>query len=326
VRSSGLRAFFSRGLQTFFSGGLRAFFSGGLRAFFSGGLRAFFSGGLRAFLSRGLRAFFSRGLRGTLDLLFPPRCAFCGLDLEDAARRAADADSPPAAAAIPGEPAAAGSLPVCRGCLRSLSADRPRCPQCGEPAGSHGAGQHASSACRRCRRSGPVCDGLVVLGAYSDELRSLVLRTKRPPGEPIAVALATLLASRHADRLGGWGIDCVVPVPLHWSRRLLRGTSSADEIARGLAAALHRPRRHLLRRIRATRMQNELPVADRRGNVRGAFRCRAAAGRRILLVDDVMTTGATLAACREAALSAGAAAVYAAVVARADRGDDAPDL
>jgi predicted amidophosphoribosyltransferase len=68
-------------------------------------------------------------------------------------------------------------------------------------------------------------------------------------------------------------------------------------------------------------MQNELPFDDRRGNVRGAFvASRRTAGRRILLVDDVTTTGATLAECRQALVEAGASAVYAAVVARADRG------
>ena len=256
--------------------------------------------------------------------MFPPRCAVCGVDLEESACRTTAAGPLPPPGGGSGEPTVADQPPICAACLRGLAADRSRCRRCGEPAGGAATLEH-SGACRRCRRFGPVCDGVVVLGAYADELRGLVLRTKRPPGEPIAAALASLLVRRHATVLSDWGIDLVVPVPLHWSRRLLRGTSSADEIARGVAAGLRRPCRRLLRRIRATRMQNELPVADRRGNVRGAFRCRMATGRRILLVDDVMTTGSTLTACREAALNAGVAAVYAAVVARADRGDDGTD-
>jgi len=260
---------------------------------------------------------------GGLDLVFPPRCAFCGIDLELAARQAAGSGVPAAAAGQ--ETVVVGiRLPICDACRRSLSAPRPRCGRCGEPAGWGASGESIDAgqtdiepACRHCRRSGPVCDGIVVLGAYTDELRGLVLRAKRPPGEPLAAALAALLVSVHGARLAAWGIDVVVPVPMHWRRRLMRGTSSADELARGVAAGLGRPRRRLLRRTRATRMQNELPVAERRGNVRGAFRCgggfslaaRTAAGRRLLLVDDVMTTGSTLAACREAALSAGAAAV-----------------
>ena len=80
-----------------------------------------------------------------------------------------------------------------------------------------------------------------------------------------------------------------------------------------------------LLRARPTRMQNELPAEERAGNVAGAFRVRGRLdGRRILLVDDVTTTGSTLEACGAAAISAGAAAVYAAVVARAD-GGGSPD-
>jgi predicted amidophosphoribosyltransferase len=285
-----------------------------------------------------LRKLSDGGMRGLLDLVFPPRCAFCGIDLEEAGRRVMTSGMPPTA--VGGAVVTVETrLPVCEPCRRSLSAPRPRCGGCGAASGGQPPDGPAVTltdvdpGCRHCRRFGPVCDGIVVLGGYADELRGLVLRAKRPPGEPVAAALAALLVSIHGARLAAWGIDVVVPVPMHWSRRLVRGTSSADELARGVAARLGRPRRRLLRRIRATRMQNELPVADRRGNVRGAFRCggvfplagRTAAGRRLLLVDDVMTTGSTLAACREAALTAGAAAVYAAVVARADRGGDGDD-
>jgi predicted amidophosphoribosyltransferase len=158
-----------------------------------------------------------------------------------------------------------------------------------------------------------------VLGPYADELRTAVLRAKRPAGDRVAAALAALLVARHRDALVAWGADVVVPVPMHWARRALRGTSAADELARGVAAALGRPCRRLLKRSRATTMQNRLPTGERRGNVRGAFRPRGAlAGLRILLVDDVTTTGSTLEACSEAAISAGVAAVYAAAVARAD--------
>jgi len=245
-----------------------------------------------------------RGLAGWgrigLDLLYPPRCVFCRTDL----------------------PLAAEGL-ACPACRRRLTADRPRCLRCGTPG--------TADSCATCRRFPPPCAGLVVLGSYADDLRDLVLRAKRPAGDLIARGLASLLADSQRMTFRDWAIDLVVPVPMHWRRRLMRGASSADELARGLAAGLGLPCRRLLRRRRATRMQNELPVRERRGNVAAAFGPTLAAragrlrGRRVLLIDDVATTGSTLAACRDAAVSAGAAAVYAAVVARADRSDDAID-
>jgi predicted amidophosphoribosyltransferase len=109
---------------------------------------------------------------------------------------------------------------------------------------------------------------------------------------------------------------------------MVRGTSAADEIATGIARTLGIPRRRLLRRRRATPRQNEVPADGRQANVRGAFRPRGRpAGRRLLLVDDVCTTGATLAECRRILVEAGASAVYAAVIARADgRQPDAPEF
>lgn len=237
------------------------------------------------------------GLAGLgLDLLCPPRCVFCRVDVGD----------PPPGPAV-----------VCGACRRRLSCDVPRCTACGSPAGP-------TAECRRCRGRGPDCDGLVVLSSYADDVREAVLAGKRPAGEPGVAGLATLLVERHRDRLEEWNVDLVVPVPMHWTRRLLRGVSAADGLARGVAASLGLPCRPLLVRRRATRMQNELPPSERRANVRAAFRATpAAAARRCLLVDDVTTTGGTLSACRTALVAAGAAAVYAAVVARADAGEAA---
>ena len=226
-----------------------------------------------------------------LDLLYPPRCVFC---------RAESVGGPP------------GEVVVCTACCQRLTSDGPRCPSCGEPAA-------APLPCRRCR-GGTDRGGVAVLAGYDDEVRAAVLAAKRPGGELQAAGLATLLARQHRELFAAWRIDVVVPVPMHWLRRATRGTSSADLLARHLARRLELPCRGLVHRTRATRMQNELPPAERPANVRDAFRAMAgAAGRRILLVDDVMTTGGTLAACRQALVAAGAASVDAAVAARADR-------
>ena len=243
--------------------------------------------------------------RPGLDLLCPPRCGVCGEE--------------PAA-----EPAsAAGAAPVvgvCAACVRGLVDRDDRCLRCG--------GRCADGReCPRCRRQRPALDGVVVLGAYGDDpLRTAVLRAKRPGGEPVAAALGRLLVSRHRETLAGWRCDAVVPVPMHWSRRALRGTSAATEIAAQVAADMQLPPRALLRRVRATRMQNELPFEERPANVHGAFRSRrGVAGLRILLVDDVVTTGGTLAECRRTLVAAGAASVHAAAAARAERGPDPKD-
>jgi predicted amidophosphoribosyltransferase len=237
-----------------------------------------------------------------LDLLYPPRCALCGAE---------------PGGTVPGTTAGLPSaLPtVCDACRSRLAHDRPRCGICAAPV----TGLAEPEACPRCRRHRDL-DGIAVVGGYEGDLRARVLEAKHPAGRLVAGGLAAVLVDRHRERILGWAVDLVVPVPMHWLRRSVRGMSAADELARGVAAGLGLPRAAALRRRRATRMQNELPWEERRGNVGGAFAARhAVAGRRLLLVDDVTTTGATLAACRVAATAAGAAAVYAAVVARADR-------
>ncbi len=229
-----------------------------------------------------------------LDLLCPPQCVFCRTDVPESG---------------------GGEAVVCLDCWQRLSSDEPRCPACGSPVAT-------VAECPRCRgRRGrkPDHDGIVILAGYGDEVRDAVLAAKRPGGEPIAAGLARLLVDCHRDRLAAWAIDVVVPVPMHWVRRLARGTSAADGLARGVAAGLELPCRRLMVRTRSTPMQNEFPPEQRRANVEGAFRAsRRVAGRRVLVVDDVTTTGGTLGACRAALVQAGAAAVYAAAVARAD--------
>lgn len=232
-----------------------------------------------------------------VDLLWPPRCVFCGIETP-----AADGEMRCRAAE------------VCADCTRSLASDGGRCGRCGQPGGD--------DPCGRCGGRLGECAGIIVLGSYADAVRDAVLRAKRPTGDLVAAGLAALLVERHGDRLRSWRPDLVVPVPMHWTRRLVRGTSAADELARGVAAGLRLPLCRAVRRARRTAMQNTLPRGDRRGNVAGAFHAGGrVAGRRVLVVDDVTTTGATLAACSAALLTAGAAAVYAVVAARADATD-----
>jgi ComF family protein len=122
-------------------------------------------------------------------------------------------------------------------------------------------------------------------------------------------------------RLAELRADVIVPVPMFWTRRLLRGVNSPEILAESLAGRLDLPvLRRVLVRTRNTLPQFSLPPSERFPNVRGAFRVRRGydlSGARVLLVDDVLTTGATSSEAARALRSAGAEAVLVAVAARA---------
>jgi ComF family protein len=114
-------------------------------------------------------------------------------------------------------------------------------------------------------------------------------------------------------------VDCLVPVPLHWRREYHRGFNQAHELAREIGP----PVLEVLRRSRATRAQIELPADRRRANVAGAFAMRrpwfcrpGVRGKRVMLIDDVSTTGATLESCARVLKENGASEVYALTAAR----------
>jgi ComF family protein len=155
-------------------------------------------------------------------------------------------------------------------------------------------------------------------------IRALKFRRLDYLGAHLARDLAEVAAAEAAERAGGW--DLVVPVPLHWRRRWRRGYNQAERIARPLARLLGAPCAELLRRRRATRPQTGLARGERLANPRGAFtlragpmgrrRCRRLEGGRVLLVDDVVTTGATLRAAAEVLRRAGTREVVALAAAR----------
>jgi len=134
------------------------------------------------------------------------------------------------------------------------------------------------------------------------------------------MALGRLLADQIQQRPDRAEFDVVLPVPMHWLRRLARGVNGPHLLAEVLAARLHLPlESRLLRCQRATRKQGTLMPTERRRNVRRAYRAtpgRKLAGARVLLVDDVMTTGATANEIARVLRRAGAASVSLAVLAR----------
>jgi ComF family protein len=202
--------------------------------------------------------------------------------------------------------------PVCDGCWRSiLPLTPPLCDRCGDPLPSW---RDIHERCPRCRRGRPSVDRARAIGAYDGALRAIVHSLKYDGRRSLAYRLAALMRLRAADLLEG--ASCVIPVPLHPSRRRQRGFNQAADLARHLGL----PVSHALRRVRATATQTGLPAARRHRNVRDAFATTRSArgldGAVVVLVDDVCTTGATLEACARSLKEAGVAEVRAVTAAR----------
>jgi ComF family protein len=157
-------------------------------------------------------------------------------------------------------------------------------------------------------------DGVVAAGRYEGVLREAIHGLKYRRQRGLGAPLGALMARRLEDTLAEWWPEVVVPVPIHWSRRLRRGFNQAALLADEVAVTAELPADHTsLVRARPTRSQVGLSGEARRQNLMGAFQVRWPAGvhdRPILLVDDVYTTGATLAECAGALRAAGARAVY----------------
>jgi len=196
---------------------------------------------------------------------------------------------------------------LCAPCLADLPRlAGPQCPRCALPS-------PAGALCGRCLAQPPHYDASFAALEYRFPADALIHALKYR-GE---LALAPLLAGLLADALPAdeW-VDVVLPVPLSAARLRERGCNQAMEIARALPGRF-RLAPLLCARVRDTRAQSDLPWAERVRNVRNAFRCaRALDGETVAVVDDVMTTGATLDAVAAALKRAGAARVLNWVVAR----------
>jgi ComF family protein len=174
-------------------------------------------------------------------------------------------------------------------------------------------------------RAGPQPTGQSAVFAYGGAVATAIVRLKYAGRFDLAGGFGAVMADASAPL--ATLADVVVSVPLHPQRLAERGFDQASLLARPVARRLrldHLPA--ALARTRATPRQASLDRAGRAANVEAAFRCRspgAVAGRRVLLVDDVRTTGATLGACAEALRGAGARAVLSLVLASRDR-DEAP--
>jgi ComF family protein len=239
---------------------------------------------------------------GLLQLLFPTPCEVCQSPLGPARRSA-----------------------LCSHCWEALERmPVTGCHRCGWPFPGERTPRGAERPlCARCRETR---DEFVIARAplrYREEgiARKAILLCKHGARVGLLRHLARLLGEEASAYLTVHEWNAIVPVPLHWTRRWRRGFNQAEVLARAVGRRHGLPMlRRVLVRVRATPPQQG-GVAARRRNVRGAFRTiRAAAieGRRLLLVDDVFTTGATANACAHALLEAGALAVGVLTLARVE--------
>jgi ComF family protein len=257
-----------------------------------------------------------RVLRSPLDsvtsVLFPADCRVCGDPLCGFSR-----------------------VPVCDSCWNNLPLESgPVCSRCGESLAISDFGESAAAECRPCRVSPPAFVRAVSHGPYSGAMRPLLHLLKYDGLEPIAARIGELVArelARHDDLPPAM---TVVPVPLFRARQRQRGFNQSELLARATVQAMRKVRPNwrgdvaagVLERRRATQSQAGLSLSERRRNLRGAFFVpddEAVQGREVLLIDDIYTTGATARACAWVLKRAGAASVWVATAARAQRDDAA---
>jgi competence protein ComFC len=220
-----------------------------------------------------------------IDWIYPPHCGGCQIQ---GARWCLDCQS-----------------------QTTLTSATPVCPLCGVP-------QSTGVACQNCRSAPPHYNALRAWAVYKGPVRQAIhgLKYKRNVG------LGEVFGRQLMDRVVElqWHIDGVIPVPLGIARLAQRGYNQASLLARPVAWGLRLDYLPLtLQRVRETRSQVDLSAIERKRNVVGAFRAdrKHVEGRRILVIDDVATSGATIDACATALLEAGASEVFGLTLARA---------
>ncbi|MFQ5656565.1 MAG: ComF family protein [Candidatus Methylomirabilales bacterium] len=209
---------------------------------------------------------------------------------------------------------------TCWGRVRIL--EPPFCPRCGRPFSGSPTTHPPSHLCQGCRTRLPpyLLARSAVLYERDDPLRDILLLFKHGRTIALGAHLGRVMAERTGGLLGEAAIDGIVPVPLHRSRERERGFNQAEVLARVIGRRLQRPvLRKALQRVRPTPPQAGKP-RKRFRNVRGAFTVRKPNeihGRSLLLVDDVLTTGATVNECAKVLMKGGARRVLVYTLARA---------
>jgi ComF family protein len=234
-----------------------------------------------------------------VDLLFPPRCVTCHR---------------------------LGAW-LCTNCQDQIEIIwLPVCYRCGlpleeAPSPSSGLSQKARYTCDRCQDKNSPLDGLCACAFHAGPLRQAIHQLKYEDVRALAAPLGRLMSQRWAAlQPEDHDIDVIVPVPLHPTRQRKRGYNQAALLARELGAEFRLPVvENVLVRIKATAPQVDLGAKERQANVRDAFQVVNSnlAGKQVLLVDDVCTTGATLEAAGSALRDGNASSIWAYTLARA---------
>ena len=230
-----------------------------------------------------------RQLAAVDRLLLPPLCAFCRTRLH------------------------AGESGLCAPCHLDLPVNEPSCPRCAVPL----LADPGAAPCARCQSRPLPIESVVAPLCYAFPVDRAIQALKfRGRLEFAPVFTPVMIRALEAAALD---VDCVVPVPLHWLRHGRRGFNQAVELARPVASALGLPLSRAVRRLRRTRPQSGLNAGHRRANLRGAFVATGALNvRHALVVDDVMTTGATVVELARCLAACGVERVSVLVAARAE--------
>lgn len=227
-------------------------------------------------------------LRGVVDLLFPPACQVCRTP---------------------------GAAVLCRACVERFRLIHPPvCERCGKPLRGP---PDLDFTCIPCRHRRLYFKQARAVGVYEGTLRDAVHSLKFKGRAALSGPLGRMMADVAARDRVLCACDVVIPVPLHPARRAERGFNQAEVLAQEVAAALQRPLApHAVARARATLAQSGLPLPERRANVRRAFTAAPLTVRRVLLIDDVLSTGFTAGECARALRAAGAGEVVVLTLAR----------
>ncbi len=246
-----------------------------------------------------MRSALQTALDAVVSVVFPAPCRICAKVLDTASR-----------------------VPVCEACLASFSRiSPPWCNSCGRPVVSRQVADSPQFLCRLCRAQTYGFGFARSFAYYDDPMVRAILLVKHDGVTPLASWFADRLSEIAASDPDHFSADVVVPVPLHPARLRERGYNQAELIARPIARRLRlKLGPYLLARTKPRPDKLRLTQHERWTSVRGAYETRAGVrvdNLHVLLVDDVMTTGATLDACSRALRKAGAVSVTALTVARA---------